>query len=384
MSFSSSLFDLPENVETRWASPENPDGLKGEAAKANKGRKGRPNLPLKAGESVVLAHASGTSGIVRRIWITIEDRSPQALRGLRIDIYWDGATTPAVSAPFADFFGQGLGRCQTFESIFFSNPEGRSFNSVIPMPFLTGFRIVLTNESPGDIAMVFYDVNYTLGDRIEKPSYLHAHWRREAPTTLMRDYEVLPKVSGRGRYLGANFGVISDIKTYFLAWWGEGECKFYLDGDTDHPTLAGTGTEDYIGTAWGQGQYAHLYQGCHFADHKLQHYAFYRYHVPDPVYFQRDIRVIFQQIGGCFPDVIGQIREIGAQLISSSTTGPAGEPLDMNPKGGFSMFERIDDWSSCCYFYLDRPENGLPPLAPAEERIRGLAQTESKPTVGVA
>jgi hypothetical protein len=384
MSFSPSFFALPENIETRWASPENPNGEKGGAAKINKGRKGRPNFGLKAGESVVLAHAEGTSGIVRRIWLTIDDRSPTTLRGLRIDVYWDGAATPAVSAPLADFFGQGLGRCQTFESIFFSNPEGRSFNSIIPMPFLTGFRIVLTNESPVNIWLVFYDVNYTLGDKFEGPSYLHAHWRREEATQLMRDYEVLPKVSGRGRYLGANFGVMADTKTYFKSWWGEGECKMYLDGDDEHPTLANTGTEDYIGSAWGQGQFAHLYQGCPYVDSELLHAAFYRYHVPDPVYFQRDIRVTFQQIGGDFPKGIGQMRDAGLQLIGSSWA-PAGEPMKMTPPEGiFSIFERTDDWSSCCYFYLDRPENGLPSLVPAEERIRGLGPSVVAKTVGIA
>jgi len=374
MNLSPSLFSLPKDIETRCASPENPEAGKGQGARANKGRKGKPNIVLKPGEDIVLAHASASTGIVRRIWVTIQDRSPGVLRGLRIDIYWDGASTPAVSSPFADFFGQGLGRCQVFESIFFSNPEGRSFNCVIPMPFLTGFRMVLFNESPTDI-VIFYEVNYTLGDHLDGPSYLHAHWRREASTALLRDYEVLPKLTGRGRYLGANFSVIADTGTYFDSWWGEGECKFFLDGDTTCPTLAGTGTEDYIGTAWGQGQYDHLYQGCHLADGANLHYAFYRYHVPDPVYFQRDIRVTFQQIGGCSAKTLRRLREAGRRLIASGNGGKAaGEPLDMNPPNDLpsNLFERNDDWSSCCYFYLDRPENNLPPLATVADRTSGL------------
>jgi hypothetical protein len=376
------LFLLPTGIETRWASPENPEARKGEAGRVNKGRKGKPNIVLKAGEDVVMAQASASSGIVRRIWATLHDRSPAVLRGLRIDIYWDGAPTPAVSAPFADFFGQGLGRNQTFESSLFSNPEGRSFNCVIPMPFLTGFRIVLFNESPNDV-VIFYDVNYTLGDRLEGPSYLHAHWRREAPTTLLRDYEVLPKLTGRGLYLGANFGVIADTKTYLDSWWGEGECKIFLDGDASHPTLAGTGTEDYIGTAWGQGQYGHLYQGCHLADSANGQYAFYRYHVPDPVYFQRDIRVAFQQIGVCSAKTFGQFREAGLQLVGGGSN-PAGEPLDMHPPvdAPSNIFERTDDWSSCCYFYLDRPENNLPPLAAVTERTSGLLASSHSAIVG--
>jgi hypothetical protein len=372
MNLSTSLFSLPKDIETRWASPENPEGRKGEAGRVNKGRKGRPTVSLKSGENVVLAQASASTGIVRRIWVTLNDRSPAVLRGLRIDVYWDGASLPAVSSPFADFFGQGLGRCQVFESSLFSNPEGRSFNCVIPMPFLTGLRIVLSNESPNDV-VIYYDVDYTLGDCLDGPSYLHAHWRREAPTTLLRDYEVLPKVTGRGRYLGANYSVIVNTGTYLDCWWGEGECKVFLDGDSTYPTLAGTGTEDYIGTAWGQGQFGHLHQGCHLADHTNLLYAFYRYHVPDPIYFQRDIRVTFQQIGGCDEKIFAQFREAGLQLIGSANH-PAGEPLDMHPPEDrpSTMFERSDDWSSCCYFYLDRPESNLPPLAPATVRTSGL------------
>lgn len=380
----SHLYSLPDNIQSYWASPENPEGKKGAGALSNKGRKGRPCLPLKSGEQTVLAQASGQSGMVHRIWITIDKRWPAVLRGLRIDMYWDGATTPAVSAPFGDFFGQSLGRCQTFESALFSNPENRSFNCHVPMPFRSGFRIVVTNESEVDIAMLFYDVNYTLGDEIAEPSYFHAHWRREAPTTLGRDFEILPKVNGRGRYLGATFSVIVDQKTYFDSWWGEGECKLFIDGDGEHPTLVGTGVEDYIGTAWGQGQYTHLYQGCHIADAANGQYGFYRLHLPDPIYFQRDVRVTFQQIGGAPTETIHKMRDAGLQLIACGGA-PAGTPLNMNPeKGAFPLFEREDDWSSCGYFYLDRSTNDLPALAPVAERTKGLLETTVVSTVGVA
>ena len=378
------IFHLPENVETRWASPENPDGIKGGAAQKHQGRKGRANIAVAPGQRVVLAHTENGSGVIHRIWATINDRSPAMLRSLRFEIYWDGAATPAVSAPMADFFGQGLGRMQTFESIFFSNPEERSFNCVLPMPFQKGFSMALTNESTTHHCVLFYDVNYTLGDQIDEPVYLHAHWCRENPTTIGKDYEVLPKVSGRGRYLGANFGVIADKGTYLQSWWGEGECKIFLDGDTHYPTLAGTGTEDYIGTAWGQGRYAHLNQGCPLADYENCQYAFYRYHVPDPIYFQRDIRVVFQQIGGFNKTVIQELFKAGHQLIGCGSR--AGEKIDMAnlSNANFIICERTDDWSSCCYFYLNCPENKLPPLAPAEERTRGLLVNPTTVTEGIA
>lgn len=361
------LYEMPEGVETRWASPENPRGEKGRGAQAAGGRKGSPTIAIKAGASAVLAEAQGTPGVVRRMWMTIPDRGPQMLRGLRLDIYWDGAARPAVSAPLGDFFGVGLGQMAQFESALFSNPEGRSFNSVVPMPFKTGMKIVMTNESGRDLPELFYDIVYTLGDRHPAGTlYFHAHWRRENPTTLQRDYEILPRVEGRGRYLGTNVGVIVDRETYFNTWWGEGEVKIYLDGDTEFPTIAGTGTEDYIGTAWGQGRFAHLYQGSPVADEQNMRWCFYRYHVLDPVYFRRDVRVTMQQIGYLADHSRGGLMRTGRRLYRA---GPGRVEKDLREDG---KFERSDDWSSCAYFYLDRPENNLPPLEAADKRMAGL------------
>ncbi|MCA1620543.1 MAG: DUF2961 domain-containing protein [Acidobacteria bacterium] len=360
------LYEM-QDVETRWASPENPTGEKGRGGQAAGGRKGSPTIPIRAGESVVLAEARNTSGMVRRIWMTMPDRSPRMLRGLRLEMFWDGAATPAVSAPVGDFFGIGLGVMAAFDSALFSNPEGRSLNCFVPMPFRTGMRIVMTNESGRDLPELFYDVDYTLGDR-HPPNvlYFHAHWRRENPTTLRRDYEILPKVSGRGRYLGANIGVIVNQAEYFNTWWGEGEVKIFLDGDAGLPTLAGTGAEDYVGTAWGQGRYSTLYQGSPVADEVSMRWCFYRYHVVDPVFFRRDARVTIQQIGYLADHSRGGFFREGRRLYRA---GPGAAEMDLTKDG---KFERSDDWSSCAYFYLDRPENGLPKLDAAEKRLAGL------------
>ena len=362
------LYELPPaGVETRWASPENPTGAKGAGAQALGGRKGAPTIAIPAGRSATLAEVRGSSGTVRRIWMTFWDRSPQMLRSLRIDMYWDGARTPAVSAPLGDFFGLGLGRMTTFESALFSNPEGRSFNASVPMPFRTGMRIVMVNESGRDLPELFYDVAYTLGDRHgPEAMYFHAHWRRERPTRLQQDYEILPRVSGRGRFLGTNVGVKVNQAEYFNTWWGEGEVKIYLDGDAALPTIAGTGTEDYVGTAWGQGRYANLYQGSPIADDAAGLFAFYRWHVPDPVYFHQDVRVTMQQIGYLADHSRGPIVRTGRRLMR---TAEGDVELDTKTDG---RFERRDDWSSVAYFYLDRPENGLPPLAPVAQRVAGL------------
>jgi hypothetical protein len=361
------LYEIPDGVETRWASPENPTGERGRGGQAMGGRKGSPTIAIKAGASAVLAEARNTPGVVRRIWMTIPDRSPHMLRGLRLDMYWDGARSPAVSAPLGDFFGVGLGLMATFESALFSNPEGRSFNCVVPMPFRTGMRIVMTNESGRDLPELFYDINYTLGDRHPvNMLYFHAHWRRENPTRIQQDYEILPRIEGRGRYLGTNIGVIVNQRDYFNTWWGEGEIKIYLDGDTRFPTIVGTGAEDYIGTAWGQGRYANLYQGSPVADEGRMRWCFYRYHVPDPVYFRRDVRVTMQQIGYLADHSRGGLVREGKKIYRA---GPGLVEKDLREDG---KFERSDDWSSCAYFYLDHPENNLPKLAAPEQRIAGL------------
>jgi hypothetical protein len=364
-----SLYTLPEGVETRWASPENPKGEKGKGAQSNGGRKGRAAIGIKAGEQVTLAEVHGTSGTVRRIWITINDRSPAMLRGLKVEMFWDGAARPAVTAPLGDFFGFALGKMVAFQSALFASPEGRSFNCYIPMPFRSGMRIAVTNESGKDLQLFFYDVDYTLGDKHDASvPYFHAHYRRENPTKLQHDFEILPKVVGKGRFLGASLGVQANRELYQDTWWGEGEVKMYLDGDSDSPTLVGTGTEDYLGSGWGQDQFANLYQGSHVVDSKKMQYSFYRFHVPDPIYFRNDIRVTIQQLG--------HTPEAGPEDPLYKTGVPiynAGPGLVEREKGTFGLFERQDDWSGVAYFYLNRPDDDLPPIDSAEQRMKGLA-----------
>ncbi len=362
------LYEFPEGVESRWASPENPNGERGQGGLANAGRKGRPAVVIKAGQQLTLAEVHGAGGTVRRIWITISERSPAMLRGLKIEMFWDGAATPAVSAPLGDFFGLGLGEMAAFQSALFASPEGKSFSCFISMPFRTAMKIVLTNESGKDLPWFFYDVDYTLGDKHDSGAlYFHAHFQRQNPTRLQQDFEILPRVSGRGRYLGAVIGVQANRKLYANTWWGEGEVKIFLDGDTSSPTLVGTGTEDYVGTGWGLGRYSNLYQGAPFADHANMRFSFYRFHVQDPVYFKNDIRVTIQQIGYVSPSTT-----LSPLYTSGTPVYKAGAGLVEKEKGSDGLFERQDDWSCVAYFYLDRPEDGLSPLEPAEARMKGM------------
>jgi hypothetical protein len=373
------LFRMPqEPCEPRWFSFENTTGAKGEAGKARCGRKGSPSRKIPAGESVTLVDAKG-SGTVRRIWVTFGPRDPEELRGVKIEMYWDGAKTPAVQAPVGDFFCHSMGHMVTFENTCFSSPEGRSFNCVIPMPFRESARIVLTNESPKEL-LLYYDVDLTMGEKHGGDVlYFHSYWRRENLTKLREDVQILPRIEGQGRFLGCNIGVrVNPALANF--WWGEGEVKVYLDGDKAHPTLCGTGTEDYIGTGWGQGHYFNRYQGCHFrfqpeGSPRATMYGFYRFHVPDPIFFRKDIKVTIQDMGGPnYCDLIAVMDKDPSMRFMKPGDGTqyyTREELEKEPEK-FEEMERTDDFSTTAYWYMDKPENGLPPLAPVAERTADL------------
>ena len=271
---------------------------------------------IRPGERVVLADVAGP-GVVRRIWLTVPGRV-DTLRGWVVRLYWDGQDWPSVEAPLQDFFGLPFARQAPFESALFSNPEGRSFNCVVPMPFRKRALVTITNESPTE-AMLFYDVDVTLGDALAADiGYFHARYRRENPTTAKRDFEVLPRVEGRGRYLGANVGIRTTDHQRPL-WFGEGELKVYLDDDREWPTLVGTGTEDLVGSAWGLGRFDHLYQGAPLTEEKDGVWGFYRYHVPDPVYFTKAIRVTLQQIAG---GSVAQLRALPCRAAARARPQP--------------------------------------------------------------
>ena len=363
-----SMFRFNKKADSRWISFENRTGEKGNGGKENNGAKGHPCDSIGAGVTKVLMDVKG-SGIIHRMWITISDRSPEMLRSLVIEMYWDGESKPAVSAPFGDFFGTGLSRRTAMENELFADPEGRSFISYIKMPFKTGARIVIKNESGKNLDMIFYDINYEYTPWNNDNLYFHCFWNRDTATVPSEDFVILPEVSGNGRYLGANIGVIAD-KAYEGSWWGEGEVKMYLDNDTDYPTMTGTGTEDYIGSAWGTGTFTTRFAGCTFASDSLQQWAFYRYHIPDPIFFKDKCRVTIQGIGGNSKEIVTKLLEKGVNLIPITIHEvpvlhhlyKKGERVDLkNQKPiGSTNFYRSDDWSSTAYFYLNKPVNELP------------------------
>ena len=386
------LYRFQSGSEPRWVSPENPTGAKGAGARENRGAKGHAFDTIPVGRSHVLADIKG-AGTIDRMWMTIEDRSPEALRGLRLDIFWDGAATPAVSVPLGDFFLHGAGEMVPMETALLASPEGRSFVSYVPMPFRKGARLVVTNESGKPVNLIFYDINYrTARSQPKDALYFHAWWSRERATTLGRDFRILPRIRGRGRFLGTSVTVLTN-PVYEKTWWGEGEVKIALDGDrSDSPTLVGTGTEDYIGTAWGQGAYINRFQGAPIASWDVEgRWTFYRFHIPDPIFFSRDIEVSLQMIGGARKNIVLGLQKKGAPLIPVTidpgsrtnfqqllTKEPPVPLSDPSLPDGHTNFYRSDDVAAVTYFYLDRPEGVLPPIAPPAERIAGIRRLPEK------
>ena len=376
----------PVGVATHWVSPENPSGGKGKGGLTNKGAKGNAFFIVEPGEKKVLLDVKG-AGIITRMWLsgTIGINAIQR-RAVRIDMFWEGANKPAVSAPVGDFFGIGLGLIAKYDNALFSSPEGRSFNLTIPMPFRKSANITLTNESAEEV-WIWYDINYLEVDKLpDDAMYFHAFWNRDVKTTPGEDYMILPKVEGTGRYLGANIGVIGD-PVYRGTWFGEGEAKIFLDGDQQHPSLVGTGTEDFIGSGWGQGEYASKYFGSLISDRDSDIYAFYRYHIADPVYFHQDCKVTLQQMGSADKNQLLKIRAKGGTVIPVWILGKDGKKTyqrrlldEVNPPkledAGFPVtstnYYRSDDVSATAYFYLDKPESNLPKLPSVEVRLKDL------------
>ena len=376
----------PPDVKTKWVSPENPTGEKGKGGLTNQGAKGNAFFIIQPGERKVLFDVRG-AGIINRMWLSgTIGVNPIQRRAVRIDMFWDGAKKPAVSAPVGDFFGIGLGMIAKYDNALFSSPEGRSFNFTIPMPFRKSAYITLTNESAEEV-WIWYDINYLEVEQLPADAmYFHAYWNRNLKTTPGEDYVILPKVEGTGRYIGANIGVIGN-SVYRGTWFGEGEAKIYLDGDEMHPSLVGTGTEDFIGSGWGQGEYASRYFGSLIADRDSDIYAFYRYHIADPIYFHHNCKVTLQQMGSADKNQLLSIRAKGGAVIPVWFLGKEGKRTyqgrlldEANPPKiedkAFPVtatnYYRSDDVSATAYFYLDKPENNLPDLPSLQLRMQDL------------
>jgi hypothetical protein len=302
------------DAESRSISPENFNGAKGEGGQATEGTgansarelgqgwKVSPSINIAGDDTVTIADIEGP-GAIQHIWLTVH---PQHWRRLVIRMYWDGEETPSVETPLGDFFANGwCERCNISSLPVAVNPAG-GFNSYWEMPFRESARITIENLTPDPVAGFYYSIDYTLTEVPEDRAYFHAQWRRSNPLPYQEVHTLLDGVQGQGHYVGTYiaWGVNSN------GWWGEGEIKFYLDGDGEWPTINGTGTEDYFGGAWNfehpKGEYG-LFSTPFLGLPQVirpdglyrsqQRFGMYRWHIQDPIRFKSDLRVTIQALG---------------------------------------------------------------------------------------
>ena len=253
----------------------------------------RPCITLPTGSTTTLMDIDGP-GCIQHIWITVDTK---LYRDLIIRIYWDGEKNPSVESPVGDFFCNGFKTRTNIMAVPINvNPSG-GFNCYFPMPFRKHARMTVENRNPADVGGFFYAINYVLAEVDKDEAYFHAQFRRTNPLPYKADYTILDGVKGQGQYVGTYMAWQQNN----TGWWGEGEIKLFLDGDKDFPTICGTGTEDYFGGAWGFGQnYSAPFLGYPLgaSDGKTgNRHGLYRFHIMDPIRFEKDLRVIMQAIG---------------------------------------------------------------------------------------
>ncbi len=349
---------IDRTLDSRAATFENPTGARGAGGQAHGGRKGSPSRRLAPGERVVLADLAGP-GTVRHIWMTFPPAPPETMRAMVIEAFYDGAAEPSISAPCLDFFGLPHGRPIAYASALTSAHEGRGFNAYFPMPFGKSLRIELQNGAKRHMDL-YYQVDYTLQPSLpEDAGFLHISFRRENPTVLRRDFVITEGLQGPGRYLGCSIGVRT---IDHAAWYGEGEVKIFRDGDDTFPTICGTGlVEDYVGTAWGMAARTAPYAGVPLdlrepgSRRNPDYVGFYRWHLPDPIVFERELRVTIQQIGfAAFAE--GQEAEFERY---NQTNPPAGAGWQLKQSPGVlarGIAERVDDYCATALVYCMEPQ----------------------------
>ena len=340
----------------RSASFENPTARAGAGGSAAGGRKGAANRVVAPAERVRLVDATGP-GRVTHLWVTFASgagpTSPDVVRAQLIEVFYDGAALPSVSVPAGDFFGAVHGMRVPYASALTAVNEGRGYSSRLPMPFGTAVVVEWENRSDQPV-ILYYQADLLAGPLEPDTGYLHAVFRRENPTELGRDFTVATGLRGPGRFLGWTGGVrVLDPSR----WWGEGEVKMYIDSDTDQPTVCGTGTEDYLDSAWGLGTFSAPETGAavwvEAGDPDEHHHlvSFYRWHVSDPVVFRDRLRVTIQQIGSAFFPTRGP--ESAAFLRDHRLAGDGMMGLG---EGSFCLYERSDDWCATAFTYCATPQ----------------------------
>lgn len=298
-------------ARSRSISPENFSGAPGQGGRATEGTgahaarglgegwKVSPSVRIDAGTTFELARIDGP-GEIRSMWFTGRPLN----RHLILRMYWDGQAQPSVECPLGDFFGAGWGPFAQLSSLPVAVNPNNGLNCFWTLPFRRSARLALENRGDQPFTC-FYQINYALTDVPEDCAYFHAQFRRANPLPYRDVYTVVDGIAGRGHYVGTYLAV----GVTNSGWWGEGEIKFFLDDDAEFPTICFTGTEDYFGGAYDwdvDGQYV-TYSGPFMGMHQVlrpdglyrsqMRFGMYRWHVVDPIVFQRSLRVTLQALG---------------------------------------------------------------------------------------
>lgn len=308
------------DAKSRSISPENFNGEKGKGGMATtgtganasrdlgKGWKVSPSVVIKSKTTYTVAEIDG-SGSIQHIWMTPTGNWRNSI----IRFYWDDEATPSVEAPVGDFFCTGWGQYAQLNSLAVTVNPGSAFNCYWPMPFRKKCRITMENIDDKDMVL-YYQVDYILTEVPSDAAYFHAQFNRTNPLPLKTDYVLVNGIKGRGQYVGTYiaWGVHNN------GWWGEGEIKFFMDGDTQYPTICGTGTEDYFCGSYdfdtrsknaagveevNYTEFFTAYAGFHQVIKGDGHYSvsqrfgMYRWHITDPIRFEKDLKVTIQALG---------------------------------------------------------------------------------------
>jgi len=258
---------------------------------------------IQPGETMVLADITGPA-VVNHIWLTFNDARPNWLEAngsanpaeIVLRMYWDDSDEPAVEAPLGDFFAAGFGLRREVRSLPIQVEGGDGYNSFWQMPFATRGRITVTNESPKRVRSFYYQIDYTEVNALPPgTAYFHAQYHRQFPETPGQDYLILD-AEGQGHYVGT----VMSVQSRSPYWFGEGDARIYVDGDTK-PTIQGTGTEDYFLAAWGLEEQTFPYFGCTYMSDDPSNLGvratMYRWHIDDPIRFTRSLRFEIEHTG---------------------------------------------------------------------------------------
>ncbi len=209
------------------------------------------------------------------------------LREITLQIRWDGESSPSVWSPLGDFFGTAPG-ANVYSSLPCGYTEDGWFYANWFMPFTNGAEVKFVNDGKTDHKFKYEISSEEIHGDLARYARFHAKWHRDeflpAEPERRIDWPLL-KTTGAGRFVG----VMLHVWNPRGGWWGEGDEKFFVDGEK-FPSTFGTGSEDYFGYAWGSpALFQNAYHNqTHNDGNNKGHLSVNRWHISDQVPFQKE------------------------------------------------------------------------------------------------